>query len=91
MLKNYCGSFASNASDNTDKARKKAGMIFSSNIERHKTNPLIYVKFLRQACLPLILFDAELFSLTPTLLSELECCQIRVPKKGFHVPDFPLR
>ena len=45
VLKNYCGSFASNISDNIDKTRKKVGMIFSSNVDRRKTNPLIYVKF----------------------------------------------
>ena len=42
VLKNYCGSFASNISYNIDKARKKAGMIFSSNVDRRKTNPLIF-------------------------------------------------
>ena len=61
VLKNYCGSFASNISDNIDKTRKKAGMILSSNVDRRKTNPLIYVKFWRQACLPSLLFGAELF------------------------------
>ena len=40
VLKNYCGSFASNISDNIDKTRRKA-----SNVDRRKTNPLIYVKF----------------------------------------------
>ena len=49
VLKNYCGSFASNVSDET---REKAGMIFLSNVDRRKTNPLIYVKVWRQACLP---------------------------------------
>ena len=43
-LKTYCGSFASNISDNIDKTREKAGTIFSSNVDRRKTNPLIYVK-----------------------------------------------
>ena len=62
VLKNYCGSFASNVSDNIDKTRKKAGMIFSSNVDRRKTNPLIYVKFWRQACLPSLLFGAEYYS-----------------------------
>ena len=75
VLKNYCGSFASNISDNIDKARKKAGMIFSSNVDRRKTNPLIHAKFRKQACLPSLLFGAELFTLTPSLLLELECCQ----------------
>ena len=43
VLKNYYGSFASNISDNINKTRKKAGMIFSSNVDRRKTNPLIYL------------------------------------------------
>ena len=75
VLKWYSDSFASNISDNIDKTRKKAGMIFSSNVYRRKTDPLIYVKFWRQACLPSLLFDAELFTLTPSLLLELERCQ----------------
>ena len=75
VLKNYCGSFASNISDNTDKTLKKPGMIFSFNVDRRKKNPLIYVKFWRQACLPSLLFGAVLFTLTPSLLVELECCQ----------------
>ena len=68
VLKNYCGSFTSNISDNIDKTLKKAGMIFSSNVDRRKTNPLIYVKFWRQACLPSLLFGAELLTITPSLL-----------------------
>ena len=50
-------------------------MIFSSNLDRRKVNPLIFVKFWRQACLPTLLFGAELFTLTPTLLLRLEPCQ----------------
>ena len=46
VLKNYCGSFASNISDNIDKTRKKAGMIFSSNVDRRKTNRLICVNLI---------------------------------------------
>ena len=53
--KNYCGSFVSNISNDIDKTRKKADMTFTSNVDRCKTNPLIYVKFRRQACLPSIL------------------------------------
>ena len=67
VLKNYVGSFCSNIDDNIDKTWKKVGMIFSSNLDRRKVNPLIYVKFWRQACLPTLLFGAELFTLTPTL------------------------
>ena len=55
VLKYYVSSFASNVDDNMEKARKKAGMIFSSDFNHHKTNPLIYVKFWRQACLPSLL------------------------------------
>ena len=67
VMKNYIGLFSSNVTDNIEKTRKKAGMIFSSNFDQKKTNPLILVKFWRQACLPLLLFGSELFSLTPQL------------------------
>ena len=40
VLKNYIGSFSSNAYDNIEKTRSKAGMIFSSNLDRRKVNPL---------------------------------------------------
>ena len=63
VLKNYVSSFASNVDDNIEKAREKADMIFSSDFNRRKTNPLIYVKFWRQACLPSLLFGTELFTL----------------------------
>ena len=93
VLKNYCGSFASNISGNIDKTRKKAGMIFSSNVDYRKTNPLalVYVKFWRQACLLSLLFGAELFTVTPSLLLELERCQSWFLKKLFYVPDFAPR
>ena len=45
VLTNYVNSFASNVEDNIEKARKKANMIFSSDFNRRKTNPLIYIKF----------------------------------------------
>ena len=44
VLKNYTGSFSANVEDNIDKTRKKAGMIFSSNFDRRKVNPFIYIK-----------------------------------------------
>ena len=91
VVKNYCGSFASNISENIDKTRKKPGMIFSSSVDRRKTNPLMYVKFWRQACLPSLLFGAELFTFTLSLLLELEPCQSWFLKKLFHVPDFAPR
>ena len=87
VLKNYIGSFSSNIDDNIDKTRKKVGMIFSSNLDRRKVNPLIYVKFWRQACLSMMLFEAELFTLTPTVLLRLECCQSWFLKNIFYVPN----
>ena len=63
VLKNYVGSFSSNIDDNIDKTRKKVGMLFSSSFDRRKVNPLIYVKFWRQACLPTLLYDAKLLRL----------------------------
>ena len=83
VLKNYVGSLSSNVDDNIDKTRKKVGMIFSSNFDRLKINPLICVKFWRQACLPTSLYDAELFTLTPTLLLRLEHCHFWFLKNIF--------
>ena len=88
VLKNYVGSFSSNIDDNIDKTRRKVGMIFSSNLDRRKVNPLIYVKFWRQACLPTLLCGAELFTFTPTLLLRLERCQSWFLKNIFYVPKF---
>ena len=75
VLKNYVGSFSSNIDDNIEKTQKKVGMIFSSNLDRRKINPLVYVKFWRQAWLRSLFYGAEVFTLTPTLLTRLERCQ----------------
>ena len=88
VYKNYCGSFVANIDENIEKTRKKAGMIFSVNIDRRKTNPLIYVKYWKQVCLPSLIFGSEIFSLTPTLLSRLERCQRWFLRIVFHVPKF---
>ena len=89
VLKNYCGSFASNISDNIDKTHKShAGMIFSSNIDRRRTNPLIYNMLSsggRLVCPPC---GAELFTLTPSLLLQLEHCQSWFFKIIFYMQDF---
>ena len=57
VLKNYCGSFASNISDNIDNTRKKAGIIFSSNVDRRtkKTTDLCQVLEAALSALPLLL------------------------------------
>ena len=88
VLKNYAGSFTSNILDNIEKTRKKAGMIFSSDFDRRKTKPLIYIKFWKQACLPCLLFGAELFSLNKSQLCQLERCQQWFLKNVFYVPKF---
>ena len=88
VLKNYIGSFSSNVEDNIEKTRKKAGMIFSSDYDRRKTNPLVYIKFWRQGCLPCLLFGTELFSLNANQLGKLERCQQWFLKNVFHVPKF---
>ena len=63
-------------------------MIFSSDFDRRKTNPLVYIKFWRQACLPCLLFGTELFSLTASQLGKLERCQQWFLRNVFHVPRF---
>ena len=88
VLKNYVGSFSSNIDDNVNKTRKKVGMLFSFSYDRRKVNPFIYVKFWRQACLPTLLYDAELLMLTPTLLLRLEHSQSWFIKNIFYVPKF---
>ena len=88
VLKNYVNFFASNAEDNIEKARKKAGMIFSSDFNSRKTKPLIYIKFWRQACLPSLLFGTELLILNANQLTKLEPCQQWFLKNIFHVSNF---
>ena len=62
-------------------------MIFSSNSDRRKVNPLIYIKFWGQACLLSLLYSTELFTLRPTLL-KLEHCQQWFLQNVFYVPKF---
>ena len=92
VLKNYIGSFSSNVENNIDKTRKKARMIFSSNFDRRRVNPFIYIKFWTQACLPSLLYGSELFTLTSSLLAKLERCQQWFLKNIFYIPKFtPIR
>ena len=88
VLKNYVGSFSLNVEDNIGKTRKKVGLIFAFNFDRRKVNPLILVKLCKQACLPSLLFGAELWMLAPTLLLKLERCQYLFLKHIFYVPEF---
>ena len=63
-------------------------MLFSANFGRRKVNPLVYIKFWRQLCLPSLLYGTELFTPTPALLEKFERCQQWFLKRVFYVPDF---
>ena len=63
-------------------------MIFSANFDCGKVNPLIFVKFWWQACLPTLLYGSELFKLTPSLLQKLERCQLWFIRNIFYVHKF---
>ena len=63
-------------------------MLLSANFDCRKVNPLVYITFWRQACLPSLLYGSELFTLTPTLLGRFEPCQQWFLKHIFYVPEF---
>ena len=75
VLKNYVGSFPQMSKIISIEPAKKVGLIFASNFDRSRVNLLVYVKLWKQACLPSLLFGAELWTLIPTLLLKLERCQ----------------
>ena len=87
IYKNYCGSFATNIDENITKARKKAGMLFSARFDRRRTNPLVYLKILKEACIPCLLFGSELWNLTPSDIEKLERCQRWFVGKVFYLPN----
>ena len=87
IYKNYCGSFAANIDENITKARKKAGMLFSARFDRRRTNPLVYLKIWKQACIPCILFGSELWNLTPSDIEKLKRCQRWFVRKVFYLPN----
>ena len=87
-VKNYVGSFCSNVEDNVDKTRKKVGLMFASNFDRRKVNPLICLNLWKRAYLPSLLFGVELWTLIPTLLVKLQRCQYWFLKHIFCVPEF---
>ena len=51
VLKNYIGSFFSNVDNNIENTLNKAGMIFSSNLDRLKVNPLMFCQVLETGLL----------------------------------------
>ena len=49
---------------------------------------MIYLKFWKQACVPTLLFGAEIWSFTSAHLEKLERCQMWFIKRLFHLPDY---
>ena len=88
VYKNYCGSFSKNVNENIAKTRKKVGMLLSANLVRKCVNPMIYLKFWKQACIPMLLFGTEIWSLTSMHLEKLERCQRWFVDRFFHLPDY---
>ena len=63
-------------------------MLSAADFDRRRMNPMVYIKFWRQACIPALLFGAELWPVTKSGLEKLERCQRWFLKKHFHLPDF---
>ena len=49
---------------------------------------MIYLKFWKQACIPTLLFGAEIWSLTSTHFEKLKRCQRWFIKRLFHLPGY---
>ena len=75
VVKNYTSSSRLDISETIEKTRKKVGMLLNGCTDRRKTNPTIYIKLWRKACLPTLLDGAELWTLNPSLLIDLERCR----------------
>ena len=62
-------------------------MLFSARFDRRRTNPLVYLKIWKQACIPCLLFGSELWNLTPSDIEKLEICQRWFVRKVFYLPN----
>ena len=49
---------------------------------------MIYLKFWKQACIPTLLFGAEIWSLSSTHLEKLERCQRWFIRRLLHLADY---
>ena len=63
-------------------------MLFFADFYRRRINPMVYIKFWKQACIPALLFGAELWTVTKSGIEKFERCQRWFLKKPFHLPDF---
>ena len=89
VFKNYVASVSFNTDDNIDKTRKKLVCYFLPILIVGKSVLLFMLSSAcLPACLPTLLYGAELFMLTPTLLLRLERCQSWFLKNVFYVPKF---
>ena len=48
--------------ENIAKTREKAGLLFSANFVIKCVNPMSYLKFWKQACIPTSLFGVEIYT-----------------------------
>ena len=62
-------------------------MLFAANFDRRRTNPMVYLKFGKQPCILTLLFGSVLWTLTSTLLKQVEACQRWFLKKLCHLPE----
>ena len=62
-------------------------MLFSARFDRRRTNPLVYLKIWKQACIPCLLFGSELWNLTLSDIEKLERCQRWFVRKVFCLPN----
>ena len=67
------------------KPNSKSGILSSARFGRRRTNPLVYLKIWKQACIPCLLFASEL--LTPSDIEKLERCQRWFVRKVFYLPN----
>ena len=91
VVKSCVWSFSSNVLMRTEKRVGNRQEWLSPNFDRRNVNSLIYIKIWHQACLPSWLYGTELFTLTPTLLAKLECCQQWFLTNVYYVPKFALK
>ena len=61
-------------------------MLLSARFDRRRTNPLVYLKIWKQACIPCLLFGSELWNLTPDI-EKFERCQRWFVRKVFYLPN----
>ena len=62
-------------------------MLFSARFDRRRTDPLVYLKIWKQACILCLLFGSELWNLTTSDIEKLERCQRWFVRKVFYLSN----